>query len=87
MALSKDQEDWFSEIKSDEKNVEKVPKELLTEEFCLTLIQETNAFQYFPDALKTEAMYAAVQHPYPNSYLQRYISEAPQDKMEAALKK
>ena len=39
MALSKEQEKWLSKLEFDSKNVKKVPKELLTEEFCLAAVQ------------------------------------------------
>jgi hypothetical protein len=35
MALSKEQEKWLEKISSDYENINKVPEELLTEEFYL----------------------------------------------------
>jgi len=57
MALSKEQRDWLSKIKSGKIITKNVPEEFLTEEFCLAAVQEDwQALLYVPEALKTEAV-------------------------------
>ena len=74
MALSKEQEEWLDKVSTDEirwrygkplvHNVfDDMPKELVTEEFCLAVVQKNGQYLLLiPPKLNTEAVYiAAVQ--------------------------
>ena len=68
MALSKEQEEWLDKVGTDEirwrygqpltYNVfAEMPKELVTEEFCLAAVQKNgHTLLYVPKALKTDAV-------------------------------
>jgi tetratricopeptide (TPR) repeat protein len=57
MALNKEQKEWIKKIDEDWCELENVPEELVTEEFCIAAVQKRyRALEYVPEELRTEAV-------------------------------